>query len=78
MLMTYQAQGGLSFVALAHHRCAQAFCSHGNTEHLDGRDPSVTLEEFQKAIHARHQAASNGLEAPLSDGFGADFQPGDR
>ena len=78
MLMTYQAQGGLSFVALAHHRCAQAFCSHGNTEHLDGRDPSVTLEEFQKAIHARHQAGSNGLEAPLGDGFGADFQPGDR
>lgn len=48
MLMTFQAQGGMSFVALAHHKCAQAFRNHGNAEHQQGEgSPVVPLAEFQ-------------------------------
>ena len=49
MLMTFQAQGGLSFVALAHHKCAQAFRNNGNAAHTqENRNPEVTLKEFQE------------------------------
>ena len=49
MLMTFQAQGGLSFVAFSHHKCAQAFRAQGNAMHGHIQSAGVTLEEFQEA-----------------------------
>ena len=47
MLMLFQAQGGLSFVAFSHHKCAQAFRSQGNSMHAQIHSQEVTLEDFQ-------------------------------
>ena len=47
MLMTFQAQGGLIFVAFSHHKCAQAVRGQGNVMHAQIHSQEVTLEEFQ-------------------------------
>ena len=56
MLMTFQSQGGLSHVALAHYKVAQAFRACGNAAHGTGSE-EVPLKEFQDAIAARHAVA---------------------
>ena len=49
MLMTWQASGGLSYVAPVHHRGAQCFVNHGNLKH-DGQGGEVSLREFHAAV----------------------------
>ena len=63
MLATWQSAGGLSFVSVCHHRAAQCFRYHGNSEH---GGTTVSLEEFQEAIKERHRQGSRGMEAESS------------
>ena len=66
MLAQWQSAGGLSFVCGCHHRAAQCFRYHGNSEHGDGGSSSVSLEEFQDAIKSRHRIGSRGIESVTS------------
>ena len=60
MLMNWQAAGGLSYVASTHQRGTQCFIGYGNKFH-EGEQTAVTLEEFQKAVKARHAVGSAGI-----------------
>ena len=70
MLMNWQAAGWLSYVASVHHRATQCFVSYGNHLH-DGDCDQVSLEEFQKAVKARHRIGSARILE--SDNCGADY-----
>ena len=61
MLMSWQAAGGLSFVASVHHLCATCFKHEGNSMHDEGAARSVSLQEFQAAILSRHRLGSAGM-----------------
>ena len=55
---THQGGGGMPFVASSHPRVLQCFRFHGNLKHESGGH--VSLEEFQRAVRARHCATPPG------------------
>ena len=63
MLMTYQAAGGLPFVACCHHRVTQCFRYHGATKHSDSGAREITLQQWQESIRVRHSLGSNGVSS---------------
>ena len=72
MLMTYQAAGGLSFVASCHYRATRCYRLFGNSIHTPGK-PEVALKQFQEAIKARHACGSRGMEEEIVNNDGKDF-----
>ena len=63
MMMHWQGAGGLPYVASVHHRATHCFRYHGNSKHDIGTiTPGITLEEWQAAVAARHDAGSSGIE----------------
>ena len=68
----FEAAGGMSFVASCHHRVAQCFRMQGNAKHRE--EATVSLEEFQQAIRARHLAGVSASEFDrAAAGLGVDF-----
>ena len=73
LIMYWQSQGGLSYVANVHHRMTQAFVACGETKHVGEQQNvagagMVTLETFQKCIKERHRIGNDGL-SQSSDGL---------
>ena len=56
MFLHWQAGSGSSYVASCHQRAIKAFVLFGNSLH-DSPSGAVSLEEFQNAMTARHQAS---------------------
>ena len=61
MLMSWQAAGGLSYVASVHHRATGCFLECGNSKHKGAAAKSVSMEDFQRCIRARHQIGDDGI-----------------
>ena len=61
MLLSWQTAGGLPYVAGVYHRVMGVFLTQGSTGHCEGRN-TVSLEEFQNAIIARHRIGDDGLQ----------------
>ena len=73
MLQNWQSAAGMSFVAAVHHRGAQCFRYHGNSEHGDGSTREVALSEFQESIKCRHAIGSRGTEEGSKYGVDVDI-----
>lgn len=71
MLMDYQCEGGMPFVAFSHHKAVMSFVSQGNSLHDGTVGGSVSLEEFTKAIQERHRLGDDGIDTEA--GESADF-----
>ena len=66
MLATWQACGGLPFVASVYHRATQCFKLYGNHFHASSGD-GISLDEFQQSIKIRHSLGHSGIEGRSSD-----------
>jgi hypothetical protein len=71
MLIHWQAAGGMSFVAATHHLGCSLFILYGGKFH-EGHGDSVSLEDFQSCVIARHSA--DGMAAAAEgDAANVDF-----
>lgn len=70
-IMVWQAAGALPYVASVHHLATQCFLTNGNEYH-EGSGEAVSLNDFQKAIQARHRIGSAGV-SETGDGLVNDF-----
>ena len=61
MLLQWQACGGLSHVAAAHHRGVSCFIGWGQKHHSGG-GTGVSLEDWQDAIKSRHLIGDAGMD----------------
>ena len=52
MYVSWQAAGGLSYVASVHHCAPQCFVSFGNIFH-EGNGDDVSLDDFKVAVRCR-------------------------
>ena len=72
MLHTYQANGGLPFVAHVLHRSVQCFKKHGEAQHATGKGP-VSKETFVAAVVCRH-AEGSGIFTESESKSSIDFE----
>ena len=63
MLMDYQCEGGLPYVAFSHQKAVMSFVSNGNSLHAGTPDKKVSQEDFTKAIQERHRLGDDGIDA---------------
>ena len=61
MVRAWHAGGGLSFVALVHHRATQCFLYYGNSLHQSASQNYITLNDFQECIRKRHEIGHTGI-----------------
>ena len=74
MMQNWQSAGGILFVAAVHHRAAQCFRYHGNSEHGDGGTSEVSLSEFQESIKCWHAIGCRGTEEMTKYGVDVDLK----